>query len=162
MMKKDHNTHYASHLIEVTPPDGIEPRMWYLRMKETMTRIGIPKFKKQGQHKLFQSMYILKRGDRYFLPHFKEMFVLDGRANKMTDDDYIRRNSIALLLYRWGSLRLSNKTLEKIQEDTPELMDKTTFDDIFILPYAKKSQWKLIQKYPIGIIKHKEYHSPER
>ena len=149
-------------LLEIMPDANDEVRSWYLTMKETMTRIGIPFYKKTGKSKLFQSMYILKKNNRYYLPLFKEMFIIDGQRNELKEEDIYRRNSIAYMLFEWGMIQLSESALDQIKTETPTVMDIKTRSKIFILPYSKKSEWELVQKYPIGIIKNSNYHNKKR
>ena len=48
----------------------------FLKIKETLTRIGIASRKEK---KLYQSCHILHKQGKYYIVHFKEMFVLDGK-----------------------------------------------------------------------------------
>lgn len=48
----------------------------FLKIRETLTRIGVASRKDQ---KLFQSCHILHKQGRYFIVHFKELFLLDGK-----------------------------------------------------------------------------------
>lgn len=137
-----------------------DSKMWFLRLKETLTRIGVPRFSKVDRNTLFQSVYVLRKGDSYYLPHFKEMFILDSRSNNMTDDDIVRRNTIAVMLENWGALKLTERSKAIIMKATPDIFDN--FNEyasrIFILSYSKKHNWDLVQKYPIGIIQNQQYH----
>jgi hypothetical protein len=46
----------------------------FLKIKETLTRIGI--CSKKEYNTLFQSCHILHKQGRYFIVHFKELFLL--------------------------------------------------------------------------------------
>ena len=48
----------------------------FLKVRETLTRIGVASRKEK---KLFQSCHILHKQGRYFIVHFKELFMLDGK-----------------------------------------------------------------------------------
>ena len=48
----------------------------FLKVRETLTRIGVASRK---ENKLFQSCHILHKQGRYFIVHFKELFMLDGK-----------------------------------------------------------------------------------
>ena len=48
----------------------------FLKVRETLTRIGVASRKDK---KLFQSCHILHKQGRYFIVHFKELFMLDGK-----------------------------------------------------------------------------------
>ena len=82
-------------LIEVTlkEPDD------FLKVKETLTRIGVASKK---SNTLFQSCHILHKQGKYYITHFKELFALDGKNSTLTENDIQRRNTIALLLQDWN------------------------------------------------------------
>ena len=81
-------------LIEVTlkEPDD------FLKVKETLTRIGVASKK---SNTLFQSCHILHKQGKYYIVHFKELFALDGKQTDLNEDDISRRNTIAKLLAEW-------------------------------------------------------------
>ena len=83
--------------IELKNPDD------FLKIKETLTRIGVASKKKQI---LYQSCHILHKQARYYIVHFKELFLLDGKPSDFTDNDRARRNSIARLLQEWNLLKI--------------------------------------------------------
>ena len=49
----------------------------FLKVKETLSRIGISSNKTKT---LFQSCHIFHKRGRYYIVHFKELFLLDGKA----------------------------------------------------------------------------------
>ena len=59
----------------------------FLKIKETLTRVGIASRK---ERKLYQSCHILHKQGRYVILHFKELFILDGKDNNFTDEDKAR------------------------------------------------------------------------
>ena len=63
----------------------------FLKVRETLTRIGIASRKEK---KLFQSCHILHKQGRYFIVHFKELFLLDGKKATLEESDLGRRNTI--------------------------------------------------------------------
>ncbi len=111
----------------------------FLKIKETLTRIGVASKK---ENKLHQSCHILHKRGKYYIVHFKEMFLLDGKESTFTDDDVGRRNTIANLLSDWGLVELVDK--EKSQHPL------TPISYIKILPYKEKMNWVLQSKYSIG------------
>ena len=111
----------------------------FLKIKETLTRIGI--CSKKEHNTLFQSCHILHKQGRYFIVHFKELFLLDGKPGNLTVDDVQRRNSITTLLSDWGLLNIVNP-------DQAE--DKTTLRHIKIISHRDKANWTLETKYSIG------------
>jgi hypothetical protein len=114
----------------------------FLKIKETLTRIGISS--KKDYKTLFQSCHILHKQGRYFIVHFKELFMLDGKPSNLTYDDVCRRNSITTLLSDWGLLNIV---------DPEQAKDKTTLRHIKIISHRDKSEWKLESKYSIGNVK---------
>ena len=75
----------------------------FLKVRETLTRIGIASRKEKT---LFQSCHILHKQGKYYIVHFKELFALDGKTTNFTENDTARRNSIANLLSEWELISL--------------------------------------------------------
>ena len=111
----------------------------FLKIKETLTRIGVAYNK---ERKLWQSCHILQKRGKYYIVHFKELFILDGKLSNFDESDLARRNSIANLLQEWGLVEIidPDQTSDPIAEMT----------GIKVLPYSKKEEWTLIPKYMIG------------
>ena len=122
-------------LVEVTLPNEES----FLKVKETLTRIGIASKKEQ---KLFQSCHILHKQGKYYIVHFKELFMLDGKTNDFSEEDRARRNMIVTLLEEWELVKSVDAS--KIAEPVAPL------SQIKILPFKEKDQWELIAKYSIG------------
>jgi hypothetical protein len=111
----------------------------FLKIKETLTRIGI---RSSTSKKLFQSCHILHKRGKYYIVHFKELFLLDGRSVNFSQDDMRRRNKIVSFLKKWGLLDVVD----------PSTIDESTLDkiDVKILSHKDKAEWELIPKYVIG------------
>ena len=114
----------------------------FLKIKETLTRIGVG----GKDNKLFQSCHILHKRckisgvSRYYICHFKELFALDGKPSTFDEIDLARRNTIAKLLEEW-------KLIEIVDKDA---VDKTVdLKNILVIPYSKKDDFELIQKYDL-------------
>lgn len=122
----------------------------FLKVKETLQRIGIPSFK-DNKKTLFQSCHILHKRGRYAIVHFLEMFKLDGRESNFNDDDKYRRDSIALMLDDWGLLKINETDRKRIEEE-PE---KTNVR-IKVISFKEKPEWDLQVKYHLGQSKHKK------
>lgn len=122
--------------------DETDPKIKYrdafLRIRETLTRIGIPSYKTNS---LYQSVHLLHKRGCYSLFHFKELFAIDGKSTNLTKEDIGRRNAIAGMLEEYGLLKI--KEPDKYQE-------KITRNFIKIIPFKDKSNWKLCSKYSIG------------
>tara|TARA_B100001939_G_scaffold347528_1_gene369416 strand:- start:81 stop:497 length:417 start_codon:yes stop_codon:yes gene_type:complete len=108
----------------------------FLKIRETLTRIGVASRKDQ---KLFQSCHILHKQGRYFITHFKELFLLDGKPSNLLVNDIQRRNTIATLLADWGLITI----VTPVTELAP-------LRQIKVIPFKEKSQWELCPKYNIG------------
>jgi hypothetical protein len=65
------------------------------KVRETLSRIGVAS---QTEKILYQSCHILHKRGLYYICHFKELFLLDGKPSTLTDSDLARRNTIAKLL----------------------------------------------------------------
>lgn len=122
---------------------GVEIRIGeednFLRIKETLTRIGVES--KKGST-LYQSCHILHKKGRYAIVHFKELFELDGRASDFNDDDKARRNLIAKLIAEWGlCVIVDPETLKPIAK----------MDQLTVLSFAQKKTWTLVPKYTMGL-----------
>ena len=123
-----------SNMLEVTlnEPDD------FLKIRETLTRIGVASRK---DNKLYQSCHILHKQGRYFIVHFKELFLLDGKKSNLEENDVGRRNTIATLMSDSGLLTVENK--EQLQPIAP-------LRQIKIISFKDKDQWELCPKYNIG------------
>ena len=124
-------------MIEVTlnEPDD------FLKVRETLTRIGVASRKEK---KIYQSCHILHKQGRYFIVHFKELFMLDGKPSNYTEDDLARRNTIATLLSDWGLLGIVDLSKTGV---------KTSLRQIKIISHRDKREWNLESKYSIGNVK---------
>tara|TARA_Y100001937_G_C7119778_1_gene331984 strand:- start:145 stop:579 length:435 start_codon:yes stop_codon:yes gene_type:complete len=110
----------------------------FLKIRETLTRIGVASRK---DNKLFQSCHILHKQGRYFIVHFKELFLLDGKPSNLIENDVQRRNTISTLLADWGLINIVNPEVAK---------DLAPLRQIKVIPFKEKSQWELCPKYNIG------------
>ena len=116
----------------------------FLKIKETLSRIGVAS--KREENVLFQSCHILHKQGRYFIVHFKELFMLDGKPSTFMYDDMCRRNTITLLLSDWGLLEIVRRS---------DVEDVTTLKQIKIISHKEKFNWDLRSKYSIGNVKKK-------
>jgi len=122
-------------LIEVTLPEPDN----FLKVKETLSRIGVGNEKTQT---LYQSCHILHKQGKYYLIHFKELFMLDGKSSNFTEEDRGRRNTIANLLHEWELVDLVDQ--EKSRSPVAPL------SQIKIIAHKDKGNWNLVTKYTIG------------
>lgn len=124
----------AHSMVEITlkSPDD------FLKCRETLTRIGVAS---RTEQKLYQSCHILHKQGKYYIVHFKELFLLDGKNSDFNYNDVQRRNRIAKLLSDWGLVEITNELNEE---------DLCSMSQIKILPHKHKDEWQLIPKYSIG------------
>ena len=134
-MEENNNRYWApSDMLEIilNEPDD------FLKVRETLTRMGVSSRK---ENKLFQSCHILHKQGRYFIVHFKELFLLDGKKSNLEDNDIQRRNTITQLLSDWGLVTVVKP--KDIAEQAP-------LRQIKILSHKEKHEWELCPKYNIG------------
>jgi len=110
----------------------------FLKIRETLTRIGVASRK---ENKLFQSCHILHKQGRYFIVHFKELFLLDGKKTNLTENDVQRRNTITTLLSDWGLVKVVEKN---------QIVNCAPLRQIKVIPHKDKKDWELCPKYNIG------------
>ena len=129
-------------IVEWTPTSMLEVTLNepddFLKVRETLTRIGVASRK---DNKLYQSCHILHKQGRYFIVHFKELFLLDGKKSNLEENDVARRNTIATLMSDWGLITIDNK--DNAQPLAP-------LRQIKIISYKDKDKWELCPKYNIG------------
>ena len=129
----------ATQMVEVrlSQPDD------FLKVRETLTRIGVAS---RTENKLYQSCHILHKQGKYYIVHFKELFLLDGKHSDFSDNDIQRRNRITKLLVDWGLVEAVSVMLEE---------EMCSMSQIKILPHKEKADWTLVPKYSIGSKKDK-------
>ena len=123
-------------MVEVTlgEPDD------FLKVRETLTRIGVASRKEK---KIYQSCHILHKQCKYYIVHFKELFALDGKNTNLSINDLQRRNRIVQLLLDWGLVSIVEQSKEKIADLAP-------LNQIKVLSFKEKNEWRLESKYNIG------------
>jgi len=111
----------------------------FLKVRETLSRIGLASKKEKT---LYQSCHILHKQGKYYIVHFKELFLLDGKESSLSEGDVARRNRIIHLLDEWELIDIIDK--KKVQDPVAPL------NQIKIIPFKEKDSWNLITKYTIG------------
>jgi len=131
-----------NNIVEWTPASMLEITLNepddFLKVRETLTRIGVAS---RRDKKLFQSCHILHKQGRYFIVHFKELFLLDGKKSNLEENDIARRNTIAQLMSDWGLITIERGDI--IEPLAP-------MRQIKIIPFKEKNAWELCPKYNIG------------
>lgn len=131
------NRNVADSFIEIESVDNDG----FLKIKETLTRIGIASRADEGKPTLWQSCHILHKRGRYYIVHFKQMFLLDGKNDRTTVsvEDLTRTQVIANLLSQWGLVELKREPSE-VYENV----------NLVVIPFHEKSKWITRSKYSIG------------
>ena len=111
----------------------------FLKVKETLSRIGLAS---KRDNTLYRSCHIFHKQGKYYIVHFKELFLLDGKESNFSDQDLARRNRIASLLSEWGLIDIINP--EKIEDNLAPL------NQVKIIAHKDKANWNLQVKYTIG------------
>jgi hypothetical protein len=111
----------------------------FLKVKETLTRIGVASKKDKS---LYQSCHILHKQSRYYIVHFKELFMLDGKPSNFSDNDAARRNTIVNLLSEWDLAQIVDN--DKVKDNVVPI------NQLKIISFKEKDEWNLVAKYNIG------------
>ena len=111
----------------------------FLKVKETLTRIGVASKKDKT---LYQSCHILHKQSRYYIVHFKELFMLDGKPSNFSDNDAARRNTIVNLLAEWDLVQIVDN--DKVNDNIVPI------NQLKIISFKEKDEWNLVAKYNIG------------
>ena len=112
---------------------------YFLKVKETLTRIGVASKKDKT---LYQSCHILHKQSRYYIVHFKELFMLDGKPSNFSDNDAARRNTIVNLLAEWDLVQIVDN--DKVNDNIVPI------NQLKIISFKEKDEWNLVAKYNIG------------
>lgn len=127
------------YMIEVRVPINPDGRDSFNRVRETLKRIGVPSQPVQGRPILNQSCHILSQGDKYYIAHFKMLYIFDGKENTLEVDDTRRLNTIVQLLEQWNLVEIVD----------PRQIDRNNRDmfDIAVVKHAEVKNWYLSEKY---------------
>lgn len=112
----------------------------FLKVRETLTRIGFVKQHPGDDKKtLTQQCHVLHSRGRYFICHFKQLFLLDGKEQTTiyTDRDEDALFKTVNLLESWGLV----EPLEEIEKVNAHIQT---------IPYGAKSDYILKSNYTIG------------
>ena len=131
------NDELISTFYEVEPLDTNS----FFKVRETLTRIGLANRRPDlDKPILWQSCHILHKRGHYYIVHFKQLFLLDGKHDKtnFTQEDKERTELVAHLLDEWGLVKL------KVALPNPKP------SDVVIISFDDKKNWVLKSKYTIG------------
>ncbi len=129
----------SQELIDIMVEVGLQEQEDFLKVRETLTRIGVASRKDKT---LYQSCHILHKQGKYYIVHFKELFALDGKPTNFNEEDQGRRNTITNLLAEWGLINIVHP--EKATDPIAPL------SQIKIISHKEKDELALVAKYNIG------------
>jgi hypothetical protein len=87
---------------------------------------------------------ILHKQGRYYISHFKLLFLLDGKTANISDEDMKRFKTIAFLIHQWGLCDIVDEAKLADCEDCFDLKL------VKIIPHREKANWQIIEKYTVG------------
>lgn len=121
--------------IDLVDPDS------FLKIKETLTRVGVSS---ETNKTLYPSCVILHKRGQYYIAHFKQMFLLEGKSANISAIDIARLQTIAQLLVSWGMCDFARSAdLEAARQNfNPKLVK--------IVPYREKQDWNIVAKFTPG------------
>lgn len=118
----------------------------FLSIVESLRRVGVRgKTGADGRNTLIQTCNILHKKGKYYICHFKSLFLLDGLENHLVNSDIARQNTIIWLLRDWGLIEIVK----------PEMLDgdSCSLKTIKVVKFNEQKEWNLVSKYKIGVPK---------
>lgn len=120
--------------VEIEPLD----RANFLKVRETLTRIGLP-----GKNKSLQQIcYVLHKRGRYYIVSHLELYRLDGRDVDFTAEDRAYRDAVVRLLIQWEGLNV------KLTHELPDSAEPPS--KLKVIHFSEKQKWSLNSPYSIG------------
>jgi len=119
----------------------VELKSHFNVVRETLERVGIVNKK---TNTLYPSCYLLHKKNKYYIIHFKNLFLLDGRKSNYDEQDNLRQTAIAKLMERWGLVDIVSKE---------NVVESEQYPFLFVLSHEQKDKFKIEHKYTIGTIK---------
>jgi len=104
------------------------------KVRETLRRMGILSNKR---NELYQSCHLFKKAGKFYLIHFKEMYLLNNQPSTFNENDKGRRDKIASLLENWNLLKIVNK----------DILNEVMKEKIDVIPYKERHNYILSKKY---------------
>lgn len=132
--------------------DESNPDRDFLKIKETLTRMGISAPPKDDEEKprLYQSCHILQKKGEFYIVHFKELLMLDGKRVNLNEDDLRRKYFIIWLLYQWELIALTESQFQLLKTFVSYFNEDSLCCSLKVIPYNEKEGWNLVPKYTIG------------
>jgi len=131
-------TKLMENLIEIIPATTGHIKI----IDETLSRMGIGNNKKKI---LYRTCHLVEIEGRYFIVHFKELFLLHDKTAYFSEDDIPRRNKIVEMLETWGLLSVVDKPGMYVWND--EVVEECEEVKVFIISHKQKENWEIVSKY---------------
>ena len=131
----------SNQLVEISLPS---PEA-FLKVKETLGRIGVQRGDDSYNNILRQVCYILFKRGKYYIVHTNELRRMDKDPVTVGEDDIAIRNLIIRLLSDWGLLSVVHPDSIK--------MPVAGMGGIIVVKHPDKHNWKMIPDYTIGVKK---------
>ena len=111
-------------------------------IQETLNRMGISNKRKKV---LYPSCYVYEKDEEFFLVHFKQLFTMtrDNAYDNISEQDIVRRNSIAFCLKNWGLIDIDEKFIDPHDSY------------VFVLPYEEKGEWDITHKINLFTLRNR-------
>jgi len=105
-------------------------------IKESLSRMGIAN---KIEKLLYPSCHLHEEDGKYYIAHFKEMFLLtrEDSYDNISSEDIKRKYAIIALLKEWNLIDIDDKLIE----------DHDVF--VYILKYAEKENWEIKPKFKV-------------
>lgn len=112
----------------------------FQKVRETLKRMGI--VSSTSSTTLNQTCHIFKYKGKFYLVHFKMMFMFDGQPSSYSVEDADRLNITVGLLQKWDLLKVLNPS--------EEIGKYKLVNDIRVIKYDEANNWKLRTFYNIN------------
>lgn len=122
----------------------------FLRIKETLMRIGNIRKSTNGEKpKLIQTCVLFQKRGKYYICHFKEMFMLDGHNKEpITEYEIARRNKIVTMLQSWNLIEKSSLTVQDVVELNDYIKENPL--RLKVIKASEKENFELCTNYHVG------------
>lgn len=108
-------------------------------VRETLTRIGLGNIENKV---LAPSCVLLHKQGKYYIVHFKEMLMLDGKTTNYCDLDESIKNYIAKKFESLGYIKIKKMSEKPLMSNG---------SNIIFIKHKDKSNWTINIKYNIGV-----------
>lgn len=116
-------------------------------IKETLSRMGIGNPKSKV---LWQLCHLINIRDEWFIIHYKETYMLQGKEVFWREEDIIKRNEISRILQDWNLVEIINP----LEIDLSYGFDVSGVDDeekkfVYRIKHSMREQYEILTKVNI-------------